>query len=151
MYYLVYSWISWVKAICRSFAHVLSNHYSRYCFSNFRYAGCCWGSLVNGGSSWFILTSADLTPGQDGLSNTSPVTSIPPVIFVPPGPGVVNNIVVPSKTNNIIITKKSLKVPVLFRNLTNKSLTYRWTDMTTIQTNNHPRWNKSYLYIRICK
>ena len=46
-----------------------------------RFTGCCWISLVAGGSRWEIRVKGNLTRRTDnGLINTSPISTMSPVV-----------------------------------------------------------------------
>ncbi|CAC5424640.1 unnamed protein product [Mytilus coruscus] len=47
----------------------------------FGFSSCCWISLVEGGSSWMMRTTANLTVRQDtGKINTSPISAMQPIV-----------------------------------------------------------------------
>nr|XP_058969359.1 uncharacterized protein LOC131795764 [Pocillopora verrucosa] len=45
------------------------------------YSSCCWISLANGGSSWLLSTTVNLTRRQDdGKINSSPISAMAPIV-----------------------------------------------------------------------
>ncbi|XP_074638593.1 uncharacterized protein LOC141897056 isoform X2 [Acropora palmata] len=45
------------------------------------YSSCCWISLANGGGSWFLSTTVNLTRRQDnGNINSSPISALSPIV-----------------------------------------------------------------------
>ena len=58
--------------------NLLSNE--NHCLS-IRYSSCCWIGLVSGGGSWEVRVKGNLTRRADnGLINTSPISTMPPIV-----------------------------------------------------------------------
>ena len=50
------------------------------------YSDCCWISLANGGSSWFLSTTVNLTRQQNnGKINSSPISALSPIVRIQQG------------------------------------------------------------------
>ena len=72
-----------------------------YIFLNVRYIGCCWiNELVAGGKGWELKVKGNLTPRADnGLINTSPISTMPPIVRLQHGCN--HTIVIPGKAEMI--------------------------------------------------
>lgn len=50
-------------------------------FMNYRFTSCCWIGLVEGGGTWMMRTTANLTTRTDiGRINSSPVSAMQPIV-----------------------------------------------------------------------
>ena len=63
---------------------VYTDNYANYYM--YRFADCCWISLVIGGTDWEFRVRGNLTYREDtGLVNSSPVVNIPPLVRIQQG------------------------------------------------------------------
>ena len=81
------------------FLHVLRCIACMLYFS-LRYTGCGWITLNEGGGSWEVRVKGDLTPRTDGRINSSPITTIPPVVRL--HRGVPHTITIPGERTTTI-------------------------------------------------
>ncbi len=51
----------------------------------YSFTGCCWISLVTGGSGWEVRVKANIAVRADGRINSSPIVSIEPIIRLQQG------------------------------------------------------------------
>ena len=72
-----------------------------YIFLNVRYTSCCWiNELVAGGRGWELKVKGNLTRRADnGLINTSPISTMPPIVRLQHGCN--HTIVIPGKAEMI--------------------------------------------------
>lgn len=64
-----------------------------------RYSSCCWIGLASGGGSWDVRVKGNLTRRADnGLINTSPISTMPPIVRLQHGCN--HTIQIPGKASN---------------------------------------------------
>ncbi|XP_071124630.1 integrin beta-like protein C [Mytilus edulis] len=79
---------------------------------HFGFTGCCWITLVEGGSSWVMRTTADLNKRKDtGKINSSPISAMQPIVRFNYGCDYTLKIPVSDDDGDVVRCRWSIKTP----------------------------------------